>query len=944
MAIIKLGPDNFELVTLATHPVRSYTSSSSGVTGSVHVFARRSSYEKEAQSITAFDETKLEANSLEDLRLACINSAKQPTRARADIQFTGVPEDGDILIVTDTLGKSVYFEFDTHSPTSMVSQSIAQRVNINHTGSATSVANTFIDVVNKVSNFEIHAKPRVVSGEAGHIRLIQKKGGASGNTTISTQYQKNASGSVQNLTLPSKFVGGSDAGEFRSAIELYMSGVRAEPESPRNQKAMELFRFEPSFKFTKDTGRKNVVKNVVMPYHRVRYPTSHYAFTNYQSLNFFTASYVPSDKALLYPNYFPDNSTFGPYTPDKGFTLSFYVNPRRATLKSADSYIAGCIMHLSSTFAVSLVTGSRKDEEGKPSNFRIMLQLSHSADVSPSNVTYTPTSNVGSSGGTSNYPNNLIFLSKDNILKKNHWHHVAIRWGSRTFNAGTGSFVIDGIQRGEFVVPSASIAPLNKAGSGNTDTADPQALVIGNYFEGNNHLTSSSNIVQFFNPNANSNEGVRSLAAANNDPTNFSFQHPLNAEIHDIRIYNKYLTTPSIVTASMQGPKNYKGMLFYLPVLFTKESPKRNNLLTPFQTTRSSTDDPFNVSLSFGVGGHLVNCENYLREFVQKEYPRMYNLTASVVDGAAQVELTMNEYLYATGSVRARNLLVLPSDNGLFRPNYELLKSGTFSSKPKTSHEMGKFVNDLGNLDLSLVTLNDLILTSTLIGSLTNDESEIASQIMGSNPDNLGQAPGVVLTIYQRTRDNSSNQVVFFDASNLFYGKRIKPGSVRMHDPGLTGSIDPLKSGELGQSGVVPMTLRDNGLGNLYRADTLSTPAKWASVGNVYYDEGIMLVKSPNIPLFGKDKHIIDFKGEHDVHVMKVLVKAPAGQINSSSNPTYLQTSASVYANENSENFVYITGINFHDDNFNIITKSVFAQPIVKRDTDEFLFKSKIDF
>ena len=571
MAIIKLGPDNFELVTLATHPVRSYTSSSSGVTGSVHVFARRSPYEKEAQSITAFDETKLQNDTLEDLRMACISSAKQPTKGQAEIVFGGVPADADIIGIEDTQGATAYFEFDTHSPASVVSASLATRVTINNvTGTAATAALTFNNAINRTSNLDI--KSRIKKGTTNTVLLTQKTGGASGDTTIITQYQNPTSGSVTNLTVPTAFGGGTDAGEFRSAIELYMSGVRANPESPRNQKAMEIFRFEPSFKFTKDTGRKNVVKNVVMPYHRVRYPTSHYAFTNYQSLNFFTASYVPANKALLYPNYFKNNNTFGPYTPDKGFTLSFYVNPRRTTLKSADSYIAGCIMHLSSTFAVSLVTGSRKDEEGKPSNFRIMLQLSHSADVSPSNVTYTPTSNVGSSGGTSNYPNNLIFLSKDNILKKNHWHHVAIRWGSRTFNAGTGSFVIDGIQRGEFVVPSASIAPLNKAGTGNTDTADPQALVIGNYFEGNNHLTSSSNIVQFFNPNANTNEGVRSLAAANNDPTNFSFQHPLNAEIHDIRIYNKYLTTPSIVTASMHGPKNYKDMLFYLPVLFTKES------------------------------------------------------------------------------------------------------------------------------------------------------------------------------------------------------------------------------------------------------------------------------------------------------------------------------------------------------------------------------------
>ena len=68
-------------------------------------------------------------------------------------------------------------------------------------------------------------------------------------------------------------------------------------------------------------------------------------------------------------------------------------------------------MHLSSTFAISLVTGSRRDEFGYPSAFRIMLQLSHSADVSPSLVTYNKNSSSGSRKDDANYPNNLIFLS-----------------------------------------------------------------------------------------------------------------------------------------------------------------------------------------------------------------------------------------------------------------------------------------------------------------------------------------------------------------------------------------------------------------------------------------------------------------------------------------------------------------------------------------------------
>ena len=44
------------------------------------------------------------------------------------------------------------------------------------------------------------------------------------------------------------------------------------------------------------------------------------------------------------------------------------------------------------------------------------------------------------------------------------------------------------------------------------------------------------------------------------------------------------------------------------------------------------------------------------------------------------------------------------------------------------------------------------------------------------------------------------------------------------------------------------------------------------------------------------------------------------------------------------EDFVYVTGINLHDNNLNIIAKANFAQPIVKRPSEKFLFRIKIDF
>ena len=56
MSIFKVNPGDFQSVTIATNPSRYYSSSSSGVTGSVYVFARRSNIEKEMTPLSSFVE------------------------------------------------------------------------------------------------------------------------------------------------------------------------------------------------------------------------------------------------------------------------------------------------------------------------------------------------------------------------------------------------------------------------------------------------------------------------------------------------------------------------------------------------------------------------------------------------------------------------------------------------------------------------------------------------------------------------------------------------------------------------------------------------------------------------------------------------------------------------------------------------------------------------
>ena len=71
---------------------------------------------------------------------------------------------------------------------------------------------------------------------------------------------------------------------------------------------------------------------------------------------------------------------------------------------------------------------------------------------------------------------------------------------------------------------------------------------------------------------------------------------------------------------------------------------------------------------------------------------------------------------------------------------------------------------------------------------------------------------------------------------------------------------------------------------------------------------------------------------------------APANAVNSSSNPGYKILSATNNANDTAPEFTYITSLNFHDDNLNVIMRANLAQPVLKRWVEEYLFKVKMDF
>ncbi|NBP00702.1 MAG: hypothetical protein EBU90_11340 [Proteobacteria bacterium] len=846
-------------------------------------------------------------------------------------------------------------------------------------------------------------------GTTGSILLFSKENKVEKDVEESNLLSFNESTFANSLVNLTKKTLGSK-GNIYPSLAGFLDSVNKLSLTEKNKKVLNIVRFTPTTHFTSGTLKKLLIKDNLSTYYRCRYPSSNWGYSNYHSLNFFSSSTVPTSSVLLYPNIddgrMPSGYAPGRYAVSGAFSFDFYINPRYRTLDSKGHFKAGTIFHLSSSYALSLVTGSEKDVNGLPAAFRLQLQLSHSADIPPSLAI------AGSS------PKNFIFLSNDNALKWNHWHHVVVRWGTNLINNGTGSFNIDGVDKGTFVVPSSSIAFKT------TSIHIPYALCIGNFYEGRNNSTAESQS-QFFNASAyyeGTSRVARLITENYVNPTNFSFNHPLQAELHDLSIKRFYVNDFDIISSSSTGITNFNNVCFYVPPFFTMDSPIKvgtsaatvnTTVGVPYSLSYAApgiTTTPFNTWLAFGVNGHYINTENFLKDFApvfnpgistvfntpsdkQGIFPRQYSLSASLVQVGSNIGKTANEILYSQPSVRKRNLTILPCDDGNFYPNYDILLTSslrvltyrdveTFNQNPSDIF----YTDDLLKKSPGFISLNfnknkfDMIFSGSrfnstipidqtankIVKTAISKEEEWSNDNVGFYPEKpTGLAKSQIIKKFQqfrslarstfnkvtssdrffvtqsqfplsipvRTQDISSNQVTFFDISNLFYGMNIEPGSFTITDSAMTGS-----------GGSVSITIKDDGNGTLYRADSLTPHCTWNSVGTIYYDEGIIAIKNPHLYFFGQDQYELSFRGEQNLHILRVETAAPTNYLNSSSNPSYANVPSTLRLNEFDKDFVYITGINYHDDNLNVIMKTQLAQPIMKRPSEKMLFRVKFDF
>ncbi len=143
--------------------------------------------------------------------------------------------------------------------------------------------------------------------------------------------------------------------------------------------------------------------------------------------------------------------------------------------------------------------------------------------------------------------------------------------------------------------------------------------------------------------------------------------------------------------------------------------------------------------------------------------------------------------------------------------------------------------------------------------------------------------------------------------------------------------------------------LYDDGRGGIYSGSLTGT-----LVGNIFPSEGLIVLKKPDLSNFGgasstNFKWKVIFRGEHTIPVNIYRCRAPAGELNASTNPTFY-TVPTTGVDKDSRKILtssldpYITAVGFYNEDYELVAVATLAQPIRKELQNDITFSIRVDF
>lgn len=295
------------------------------------------------------------------------------------------------------------------------------------------------------------------------------------------------------------------------------------------------------------------------------------------------------------------------------------------------------------------------------------------------------------------------------------------------------------------------------------------------------------------------------------------------------------------------------------------------------------------------------------------------------------------------------------SSNISFKESYDLFTNASLNNFHKNDFTLSSIFTPIGrnrSSDLSNRTfilrgpnffLKDL---SNPVGRKINDDfrtnaigrayTTVSTKIIDndpSNPDDIAYFT-YELPYYGITKDFSETYSNTLCISSSVYNKNIVRESVKIFDTALAGT-----------GNVINISLADNGLGLLHRNDCLTKVADWNYVGHIFYKEGFATILHPGLENFSQTNYRIEFRSNAEINVYELNLPARATEVNLSRNKSYIENLRLDDSAFNAdEDFVYITDINLHDKDLNVMATAKLASPFAKKNTDNVLFRIKMDY
>ena len=149
-------------------------------------------------------------------------------------------------------------------------------------------------------------------------------------------------------------------GDISPYMKHYLSGVNHSPLPIASTKKIFITRFDPPFSLNDVAIEKSVIRENLMTFYESRFDLCEMAYTNYHSLNFFSApdgpgvpdsgevGRIPDSSAIIYQN-FVTGSGPRPYAASGSFSFDFWINPRYPNNEGRE-FKAGTILFLICSF------------------------------------------------------------------------------------------------------------------------------------------------------------------------------------------------------------------------------------------------------------------------------------------------------------------------------------------------------------------------------------------------------------------------------------------------------------------------------------------------------------------------------------------------------------------------------------------------------------------